>query len=314
MSAVPPAPGAVAPDAVFRFRAADGTGLRGALWRGAEAPAGLAILLPGRTEYIEKSAITAAGLVARGYAVAALDWRGQGLSERVLEPSTKGHAEDFADYVADLAGLMAVPQLRAVGPVRLVLGHSMGGTVAVMARRAGVLPPVPAVLSAPLFGLAFGRVPRAFAAATISIARRTGRLDRWPPLPRAHTPYPLHAAFEDNLLTADRAVWDWTRAALAAEPGLCLALPTIGWFDAAERAMAACRAQGAYGAPVFGFVGSAERVVCPDAVHSGLARLGGRSVTIEGARHEPLIEAPVPRAAAWEAVDGFLASLASLTR
>ena len=52
-------------------------------------------------------------LIARGYSVATVDWRGQGLSDRLLADPRKGHVDDFASFDADLDAFMAevVPAL-----------------------------------------------------------------------------------------------------------------------------------------------------------------------------------------------------------
>ena len=47
-----------------------------------EKPRGTVLLLHGRTEFIEKYYPVIEKLLQRGFAVATLDWRGQGLSER----------------------------------------------------------------------------------------------------------------------------------------------------------------------------------------------------------------------------------------
>ncbi len=61
------------------------------------------VLLTGRGEFIEKYATEVVGeLLQRGFAVAALDWRGQGLSDRPLPEHDAGHIDNFGTYVADL--------------------------------------------------------------------------------------------------------------------------------------------------------------------------------------------------------------------
>ncbi|MEM0945386.1 MAG: alpha/beta hydrolase, partial [Pseudomonadota bacterium] len=94
MVALPP--GARPWDRGFRVEAADGVGLRAALWQGGDR--GLAVLLSGRTEFMEKMALPATALVERGFSVASLDWRGQGLSDRLAEPAHMGHVARFSDY------------------------------------------------------------------------------------------------------------------------------------------------------------------------------------------------------------------------
>ena len=78
-------PGGIAWDETLTLEASDGVRLRGALWRASDPDGscrGLVLLLNGRTEFVEKCALPAAALVARGFAVASVDWRGQGLSPR----------------------------------------------------------------------------------------------------------------------------------------------------------------------------------------------------------------------------------------
>jgi alpha-beta hydrolase superfamily lysophospholipase len=52
--------------------------LRYARWAARGAPQGTVCVFTGRSEAIEKYFETIADLLARGFAVAAMDWRGQG--------------------------------------------------------------------------------------------------------------------------------------------------------------------------------------------------------------------------------------------
>ncbi len=52
-----------------------------------------------------------------------------------------------------------------------------------------------------------------------------------------------------------------------------------------------------------------ERVVDVAAIRRGAARIGARLAEIEGARHLLLAEAEPMRAAAWAAIDDFLAEV-----
>ena len=56
---------------------------------------------PGRTEPIEKYLELTGDLLARGFAVLVHDWRGQGLSQRVLPDRLAGHAAGFDAFVGD---------------------------------------------------------------------------------------------------------------------------------------------------------------------------------------------------------------------
>ena len=281
-------------------------GLRGAIWNPG-APRGLALLLEGRTEFLEKLTVPAAELAARGYAVAAVDWRGQGLSDRLVAPALKGHVVRFDDYLADLAALLAHPRVAAEGPARLVLGHSMGAAIALAARAAGLTGAAPLILSAPMAGIAItgakGGVFRAMARG----ARRIGLGERWPPVPGADRPYVLQG-FEGNCLTSDATFFDWHAGALRSEPRFQLGLPTLGWMAAAYDVMEALHNRPAadYAGPALVALGSREAVVDSAAVRALATRLRASLTEIDGARHDLLTEAAPLRTPFWTAVDTFL--------
>ena len=67
---------------------------------------------------------TAEQLVPRGFAAYALDLRGHGRSE-----GERLFVETFGDYVADVAGVVALSKTRHGGAPTFVLGHSAGGVV-----------------------------------------------------------------------------------------------------------------------------------------------------------------------------------------
>lgn len=81
------------------------------------------LLVHGFQEHAHTWDFVAPRLAAAGYRVAALDWRGHGDSEWV----GRGGYYHFADYVADLAGVV-----RALGGRVLLVGHSMGGNAALL--------------------------------------------------------------------------------------------------------------------------------------------------------------------------------------
>ena len=86
-------------------RASDGLRLRVARYP-SNAPRGSVILFPGRTEYVEKYGRVAADLAQGGYDTLTIDWRGQGLADRMLGDKRIGHVLVFEDYQKDVAALM----------------------------------------------------------------------------------------------------------------------------------------------------------------------------------------------------------------
>ena len=70
---------------------------------------------------------------------ATLDWRGQGLSERLLDDPRKGHVTDFSEYELDLDVFMREVVLPDCPPPHFAIAHSMGGSVMMnIARNASI--------------------------------------------------------------------------------------------------------------------------------------------------------------------------------
>ena len=58
---------------------------------------GIVVLLGGRSEFIEKYSETVDQLLVRKLDVVTFDWRGQGLSDRLLPNRYKGYVETYED-------------------------------------------------------------------------------------------------------------------------------------------------------------------------------------------------------------------------
>lgn len=303
-------PGGLAWDETLELEAADGVRLRGALWHGpgnGVGSRGLVLLLSGRTEFLEKGTLPAAELVARGFTVASLDWRGQGHSQRLTDSPLKGHVDRFTDFHHDLEALIAHPAVAQLPGPCLILAHSMGGAIGLGAVVRGQVAPTAMILSGPMLGIAMHPVMRPLSQATLGVARLIGKMDSWPPFGPVNKPY-VFTGFEGNMLTGDRELFEWMEAALRRDPTLQLATPTLGWLDGAFTEMAWLAEQGPLACPALCLLGSREQVVEPDAVRAGAARLGADLVEIEGARHEVLNEAEPMRSQVWAAIDHFLSA------
>lgn len=296
-------PGARAWDLGFEIEADDGVRLRAAIWNGDGR--GTVLLFSGRTEFLEKMAIPATELQDRGFTVASLDWRGQGLSDRVAEPALMGHVGRFTDYHKDIAALMAAPQMAVCQQIDLLMAHSMGGAIAMGALYRGVVAPRSVVLSAPMLGIHMPAALKIAGSVTTGFARLFGQLDKRPPFGDVDTPY-VFEGFDGNVLTSDREVFDWMVAALKAEPRLQLAMPSMRWIDESMKEMGWIARQGSVEPPISILLGTKEKVVDFDEVDVAAKRLGCHIHKIPDARHEVLIESPPMRAQAWAAIDGFL--------
>src|SRR5262249_29597357 len=105
----------------------DGVNLRYACWAPPpQGRKGTVCLFHGRAEFIEKYFEVVSELRSRGFAVATLDWRGQGLSDRALSDTHKGHVWNFDEYGTDLTSFMQEVVLPDCPPPFFSLAHSTG--------------------------------------------------------------------------------------------------------------------------------------------------------------------------------------------
>ena len=270
------------------------------------------LLLHGRAEFLEKYDETARELIARRFHVVSFDWRGQGLSARLLANPRKGHVGAFADYLDDLAAVIAWAVAEGLPAPYWVLAHSMGGLVALshLARQPeGAGPPLAGVaVTAPLLGLARGPSQERAMAAVAGLAVRHGLGGAY--AVRQSDRHVADKGFTANPLTADRLRFEELRGYMDANPALRLGGVTWGWLHQAMGAMFALR-RGEVGGlartPVLILGAENERVVRNSAFRPFAGRCGTASiVTLAGSGHEILRERDAVREAFWTATDGFL--------
>ena len=288
-----------------RWAEVDGLHLRLAL--APPLPGGRSLLLlPGRTEFLEKYEDVFLELRRRGFRVASLDWRGQGASSRLLADPKRGHIEDFRDFQRDLDVLLALAAEALPRPWTL-LAHSMGGLI--LAERLVTAPATAerAVMCAPLFGIRMDPVSRLFGPALARTACALGLAERYAP---GQGPAPL-AGDEPvgNVLTSDHARFRLYRERCRANEEKMLGGVTWGWIDAAFKALARLARPGALEAvttPVLILEAGHERVVDPRAIARAAARLpAARRLRLPGAEHELMMERDDVRTRVFDAIERF---------
>ncbi len=276
-------------------RTADGLRLRIAQWTDHAAPKGTVLILPGRTEFIEKYGMFAADMAARGFASLCVDWRGQGLSDRLLPDRLVGHIGRLPDYQKDVRALFDLA--RAVDAPRpwFLIGHSMGGGIGLRSVIEGV-PVAACAFTGPMWGIHLTPWVRPFATNYAHFLSAIGRANGYAPSTATRN-YVLSAPFADNKLTTDAAMWDMMRHQITAVPELELAGPSVHWVSQALRETAWLHRQPSPDLPCLTLVGAQERIIDLPRVHDRMARWPkGRLVIVPGAEHEVLMEGPATRA------------------
>lgn len=293
------------------FDLADGKRLRYAITNPANAPHNTILITPGRREFIEKKyAELAPELLARGFRLIFLEWRGQGFSSRSLSGAKRqrDHVVDFALHMDDLNRFydaIVVPNL--VGKLT-VHGHSMGAHLLLrwLTERQDTL--VAGVfLTAPMLALAS---PVAHASANFFSwgSIKLGYGEDYAPM--QHDYGDEERAFAGNPLTHDPDRFSVIEKYFDAYPDLTVGGVTWDWMHAAIKSM--------YGAqrrfrleritmPVLAIVGNEDRVTPPDEIIRFLKMIpNAETILIPGSRHDVLSEIPPCRNEAWRQIDGFL--------
>ena len=287
------------------LKAGDGVRIRSAWWPGGKR--GTVLLFPGRTEYVEKYGRTAADLAGLGYGTIAVDWRGQGLADRLTADPLVGHVGAFADYQLDVVALTEMArQLDCPGPWFL-LGHSMGGCIGLRALHEG-LPVRAALFSAPMWGIQMSRPTRPFAWAISWLASRLGRGASFAPSTDRVT-YVLNTPFEENALTSDPEMFAYMQRHAREHPELTIAGPSLRWLYEALLETRRLRTMAPPAQPALTFLGTHETIVDQPAIHLVMEKwMNGHLERVPGAQHEILMERPSIRAFFFERSTEFMAS------
>ena len=164
-------PGNRSPDGAVtgKVRTPDGVELRFARWGSPADSRGTVCVFSGRGEFIEKYLETAGDLRKRGFAVAMMDWRGQGHSSRQLADPRKGHVESFSEFEIDVGSFMQQVVHPNCPPPYFALAHSMGGAALLRIAHSGKRWFERTVLAAPMIDF-----PRARASLIETISRPNG--------------------------------------------------------------------------------------------------------------------------------------------
>ncbi|WP_454918588.1 alpha/beta fold hydrolase [Xanthobacter sediminis] len=286
---------------------ADGVRLRYARWMPESGLKGTVALFQGRAEFIEKYFEVVRELRARGFAVAILDWRGQGGSQRLLRNRRKGHVRRFSDYQLDLEAFAREVLLPDCPAPHFALAHSMGGAIMLQSVLAGrrwfdrmvlIAPmlhldviPAPGLVRPLVTALAFGGFARAF----LPGGRGT---------PVTETP------FARNRVSSDPVRYERVAEMVRAFPQLGIGAPTNGWLYGAFRTMdmlADPEVVRQIRQPLLMVAAGNDKLVSNAVIeHLATRLIAGAQVVVPAAKHEILMERDIFRAQFWAAFDAFI--------
>ena len=297
------------PDGVVTgtIKTPDGAELRFARWPPPANRKGTVCVFAGRGESIEKYFETVRDLQERGFAVAMIDWRGQGHSSRQLKDPRKGYVKSFADFEIDVEAFVNQIVLPDCPPPYFALAHSMGGAVMLRVAHSGKRWFERMVLSAPMIDLS-GPSMKLPVRIVIRALLWTGLGGHF--VPGGNAVLTGTSNFINNPLTSDVVRYARNAAIYDEDPTLGIASPTVAWADAAFRAMVEFRATDypvRIRQPILMLAASNDAIVSTPAIEEFAYHLrGGSHLVIAGAKQEILQEQDRFRSQFWAAFDAFI--------
>lgn len=294
------------------YRGAGGLRLRVGYWPARGAARGTVFVSPGRSEPIEKYYEIVRDLLDRDFAVVVHDWRGQGLSARLLPDRLKCHARSADEFLDDYQRLLDTFEERAPKPW-LMLGHSMGAALNLMTLVKGETRIAGALFTNPMLRVKTGKHSLWAVNFQTDWQVNHGRASDYVP---ELFDDPFEHTFEDDALTHDAARYEIWREQLFACPHLAVGTPTWGWLSFAlkvgetllrDKNKAAKRVR----TPVVMIASGDDRIVNKQPVKQFSRRLGkAQYIEVAGAEHEILIEAEEYRREAFHQFDALVDEVA----
>lgn len=278
-------------------------------WHTPKNAKALCVIFPGLSEFCEKYFEIARDLEQRGFACAVIDWRGQGRSWRHLPDANKRHHDDFSLDIDDAKHFLSVlgqnPDIASLP--KIVLGHSMGGHIAIRTMHDLSDVFACAVLTAPMFGI-LPTLTQGPARLTAEAACRIGWAEHYVP---GYGPW-SYARFSAqlNLLTSDRTRREVMLAQMNDESVRMGGL-TFGWVRAALASTRLTHDEKwleTIKTPTLIALPSRDMIVSNQATRQGAKALpNAEIIELKGCLHEVLMEADTYRNGFWQAFDGFVA-------
>lgn len=251
----------------FELRTADGLSLSAQAWM-PPGPRAVIAVVHGIAEHSGRYAWLAEQANRQGFGVVSVDLRGHGRS-----PGERSYVERFDDYLLDVDALLAKAQELAAGRPLFIMGHSMGGAIALRWLAQSSQPVAGLLLSSA--ALRIGRdVPRLLVALA-------PLLSRWLPHLRG-------TRLDPALISRDPAAV----AAYVGDPLVSLLAPPARTGGELLRIMETNRAAApGLGVPVYLFHGDADCLTDPAGSREIHDLWGGPDRTLRlwpGSRHETL--------------------------
>ena len=284
--------------------------LRVAFWN-IESSKGTIILQSGRTEFIEKYYEVVSEFIERGFGVAMMDWRGQGLSSRKASNKRIGHIDKFETYDQDLVKVVN-ECFKSNCPEPFVgFGHSMGGCLMTSYFISSENILSKCILCAPMVSVRANAVSRRIVS-LLGIFENFG-LGAFPMQKPAWDDDSgwQEESFLENALTTDEERFRRTFKFLSQFPDLGIKGITVGWLKHALKRTNDFKSMdwsSAIKRPLLLLDATNDKLVNSSLNKELLGQSDLTTIVSLESQHEIMMEKDEIRKKAWEAIDQFLSS------
>lgn len=271
-------------------------------------PKGTVIFLPGRTEFIEKFLEDVHIFNSLGFACAAMDLRGQGMSWRPHPNREKHYVRSFDPHISDVKAFFDQKLIGKMPKPFILMGHSAGSHVILRFLKENPGYADAAITVAPMVKIFTGGLPDFVAKGLPWLMRMLGLGASY---------IPGHTAFKEGRwgwrkkLTHDEERFDDEDFFITnRDKRLAVGGATYKWLWEALKSCEKLNSEGypeTIETPVLVLQASEDRIVDNDAQRALVDRMPhARLAVIDGAMHEILKERDEMRAQVWQAIGEFI--------
>jgi|TARA_B100001105_G_scaffold250202_1_gene238196 lysophospholipase len=284
----------------------DGKKLRVCLWVSDDPKInyrGTILLQQGHNEFVEKYYEVIDELLKRNFAVLSFDWRGQGMSERLIIDQNKAFVEDFKDHDNDLSFILENILVPNFPKPIIGIGHSMGGCIMLSALYKHKKTFNSVVLSAPMLGFR----NESLLMPLISLMRLMNMGQSY--LIGSKPNMGKEISFSRNDVTSDRFRYQRTQRLVRKNPNLRLWGITGSWAYAAKTRLEKIRSEGwaeEIKENVMIMNSINDKVVDPIKTEIVSSRMTNSKIINFSSEHEILMEKDHHRNKFWKNFDEFI--------
>ena len=285
----------------------DGIKIRVCYWLSKEKNnSGTILLQQGHNEFIEKYFETIDEFQKRGYAVIAFDWRGQGMSGRMIKETEKSYIKNFERHDKDFDEILKFVEIKKFPIPYIGIGHSMGGCLMLSAFYRHPKKLRVGILSAPMLGFKNEGFLKAASSLMNLTKKDTDYLIGSKPNMGVETP------FKKNDLTRDTERYERTLKLVRKHPSIRLWGVTNSFAKAVNQRFKIIRKKGwveEIETKVLVINSLEDRVVDPVKTLKTIKRLKNYEIIdFKDCEHEIFMEREIHRNRMWNKIDNFLSN------